>query len=261
MYVSFEGNVDVNETSYDGDDVILQGLRDAADADFPGAANVYEDRFGRVVFHGLRARFDPEGTAASASNWDFHRWAAATREDVGTGTAQIQSFSYNAPRARIINSYSCWPRADENGVDFDRDLIPDMLQTSTSSISTFGYRGDEAPDLIVKQSYTGTIAADWCTTIANFYVSNYDQPRKAVQRLEIKSLRPYDTGASTTWDLMCRADISDAINLTVDEAGLSNEAFFIDGISVECRPANPDYDFVTITPNLTPASYYGTDVF
>jgi hypothetical protein len=60
---------------------------------------------------------------------------------------------------------------------------------------------------------------------------------------------------------MCRADIADAIQLTIDEADLADEAFFIDGISVECRPLQPTFDMVTVTPNLTPASYYGTDVF
>ena len=43
-YVVFTGNVDVNETLYGTEEVILQGLRDAADAEFPGIANVYVDR-------------------------------------------------------------------------------------------------------------------------------------------------------------------------------------------------------------------------
>ena len=38
---------------------------------------------------------------------------------------------------------------------------------------------------------------------------------------------------------MCDCDVSDAINLTLDEAGLSDEPFFIDGISIECRPLTP----------------------
>ena len=65
MSVVFTGNVDVNETLYDPDDVILQAVRDAADAEWPGVANFYEDRFGRAVFHGRFARFDPEGTGRS----------------------------------------------------------------------------------------------------------------------------------------------------------------------------------------------------
>jgi hypothetical protein len=150
MRVVFTGNVDVNETLYDADDVILQGLRDAADAEFPGIANVYEDRYGRVAFHGRFARFDPEGTAASASNWDFQRWDAGTREDA-VGKAQVREFTYNAPRTRIINSYSAWPRADENGSPIDRSLIAGMLITDPASIAAYGHRGGDAPDLITKE--------------------------------------------------------------------------------------------------------------
>lgn len=262
MRVVFTGNVDVNETLYDPDDVILQGLRDAADAEFPGVANVYEDRFGRVAFHGRFARFDPEGTAASASNWDFTRWDAATREDVTTGVAQIREFSFNRPRARIINSYVAWPRADENGVEFDRSLIATLVKTDPTSIANYGYRGDEVPDLIIKDNFNNANTAyAECDLFGQFYVSNYAQPRKAIQSVVFKSIKPDDSRAAATWDLMCRCDISDAIQLTVDEAQLADEAYFIDGVSVECRPARPDFDFVTVTPNLTPASYYGTDVF
>ena len=37
----------------------------------PGVANVYADRFGRLVFHGRFARFDPEATASEDGNWHF----------------------------------------------------------------------------------------------------------------------------------------------------------------------------------------------
>jgi hypothetical protein len=262
MYVVFTGNIDVNETLYDTDDVILTGLRDAADAEFPGVANVYEDRYGRVAFHGRFARFDPEGTAASASNWDFVRWDAGTREDVTTGVAQIREFSFNRPRARIINSYIAWPRADENGVAFDRSLIPTLLKQDAPSIALYGYRGADAPDLIIKDNFNNAnTGAEECALFGDFYVANYAAVRKAIQTVTIKSVWPDDDRAAATWDFMCRADISDAVQVTVDEALLADEAFFVDGISVECRVLNPDYDLVTVTPNLTPASYYGTDVF
>ena len=74
-------------------------------------------------------------------------------------------------------------------------------------------------------------------------------------------MRPDDSRAADVWALMVDCDVSDAINLTLDEAGLSDEPFFIDGISIECRTLNPDFDDVTLSPNLTPASYYDTDVF
>jgi len=262
MRVVFTGNVDVNETLYDPDDVILQAVRDAADAEFPGVANFYEDRFGRCVFHGRFARFDPEGTESGGANWDFNRWDAATREDVTTGVAQIREFAYNRPRARIINSYIAWPRADENGVEFDRSLIPTLLKTDATSIAAYGHRGDDAPDLIIKENFNNAnTGAEECALFGDFYVTNYAEIRKAIQRVVFKSIRPGDARAAATWDLMCRGDISDAIQLTVDEAGLADVAFFVDGVAVECRPLNPEMDLVTVTPNLTPASYYGTDVF
>jgi hypothetical protein len=262
MRVVFTGNVNVNETLYDPDDVILQGVRDAADAEFPGVATFYEDRFGRAAFHGRFARFDPEGTEAGGANWDFVRWLAGTREDVAGTVAQIREFAFNRPRARIINSYVAWPRADENGVEFDRTLIPSMVKTDAASITSYGHRGDEAPDLIIKQNFNNlNTGAMECELYADFYIQNYSQIRKAIQRVAFASVRPADPRAAATWDLMCRADISDAIALTIDEAGLAGESFFIDGIAVECRPLDPAYDLVTVTPNLTPASYYGTNVF
>jgi hypothetical protein len=88
-------------------------------------------------------------------------------------------------------------------------------------------------------------------------VDNYSQPRLSVQSVAIGGVAPGDSRAATTWDLCCRADVSDRLSLTIDEAGLGGTAFFIDGIRVECRVANPLYDHVTVTPNLTPADYYG----
>lgn len=262
MRVIFTGNVNVNETLYDTDDVILQALRDAADAEFPGVANVYVDRFGRVCFHGRFARFDPEGVEAGGANWDFVRWEAATREDVTTGVAQIREFSFNRPRARIINSYLAWPRADENGVEFDRAGIAALLKTDATSITAYGYRGKDAPDLIIKDNFNNAnTGADECGLFGEFYVTNYALPRKAIQRVTFKSMWPSDARAAATFALMCGVDIADAINLTVDEAGLADEAYFVDGVSVQCRPLNEQFDMITVTPNLTPASYYGTDVF
>jgi hypothetical protein len=257
MRVIFTGNIDVNESVYDPEDVILQAVRDACDAEWPGVANFYEDRFGRCVFHGRFARFDPEGTAAEG-NWDFHSWDAATNEDVTTGVAQIKEFAYNRPRARILNSYLAWPKEDETGVAFDRSLIPTMLKTDAGSITTYGYRGDEAPDLIIKSNINNAnTGADECELFAQWYVDNYSQVRKAVQSVVFRSAAPTDPRAAAVWALMTQADVSDRLSLTIDEAQLADEAFFIDGISVECRVLNTGYDLVTVTPNLTPASYYG----
>lgn len=264
MYVVFSGNVDVNETLYDPNDTILQGLRDAADAEFPGIANVYVDRFGRVVFHGRFARFDPDTVSGDAGDaaWDFQRWDAATREDVTTGVAQIREFSYNRPRDRIINTYTSWPREDETGVAFDMTNLDAQVSSDATSISAYGYRSREAGDLIIKQHKTnGNTGTDECKLFADFYVANYAVPRKNVQKITFMSINPEDARAAATWELMSRVDVSDVIALTIDEAGLAAEDFYVEGISVQVRRLNPDYDMVTVSPNLSPSAYYTDNVF
>ena len=261
MYVHFTGNVDVNETLYDPDDNILSAMRDAADAEFPsGVANVYVDRYGREVFHGREAKFDPDGTSSGAE-WNFVRWGAATRGDVTSGRAQIREFSYNRPRTRIVNTYLAWPEADENGVEFDQADIAALVRDDAASISAYGYRGQEAPSLIIKEHKTnGNTGADECGLFGDYYVANYAEPRKNVERIVFKALPPTDTRAADVWGIFA-ADISDVIHLWIGEAGLSDAEFFIEGISGECRVGPPSHDFVTFTPNLSPAAYYTDNVF
>jgi len=264
MYVVFSGNVDVNETLYDPNDTILQALRDGADAEFPGIANVYVDRFGRVVFHGRFARFDPDTVSGDAGDaaWDFQRWQAATREDVTTGVAQVREFSFNRPRDRIINVYTSWPRADENGRTFSQENLAAQVSSDAGSITAYGYRSREAGDLIIKKHKTnGNTGTEECKLFADFYVANYAQPRKNVQRVTFTSIHPSDSRAAATWALMSRMDVSDVVALTIDEAGLAAEDFYVEGISMTVRALNPQFDMVTVTPNLTPAAYYTDNVF
>ena len=261
MYVHFSGNVDLNEKLYGPDDDILSAMRDAADAEFPAIANVYVDRFGREVFHGRFARFDPDGTSSGAE-WDFTRWEAATGSDVGTTRAQIREFQFNRPRDRIINSFVAWPREDELGVEFDQDLITTLQKTDATSISAYGYRGRDAPALNIKEHKTnGNTGADECALFGDFFIANYADPKKNVERVVFKHLRPTDDRAPATWELMTKVDISDIIHLWVGEAGLTDVEFYVEGISGECRVGNPEWDFVTVIPNLSPAAYYTDNVF
>ena len=51
----FSGNVFVKETFYPPGTTALAALADAADAEFPGVANVFVDKLGNVTFHGRHA--------------------------------------------------------------------------------------------------------------------------------------------------------------------------------------------------------------
>lgn len=258
-YVVFSGNVDVLETKYDPGDSVLAALRDAADAEFPGIANIYvSSKTGEVHFHGRFARFDPDGTASGAgAAWNFQRWEAATRASVGTTRAQIRTFQFNRPRSRIINSYTAWPRG------IPEAQMPGQVWSDLPSIAAYGRRGKTAGDLIVKEHKTnGNSGMEECELYAQFYVNNYKDPRKNIQTVTFKTLRASDPRAAATWEVMCGIDISDILHLWVSEAGLSDEEFYVEGISGVCRVgAGSDYDMVELTPNLTPFAYYTDNVF
>lgn len=218
------------------------------------------------MIHGRFARFDPDGVSGPAGDeaWDFRRWSAATREDVTAGVAQIREFAYNFPRSRIINSYVAWPRDDENGYPWNQKGISAQVSTDATSITTYGYHGRDATDLIIKKLKTSegtSTGAQQCKLFADFYVNNYAVPRLNVQRVKIMSVMPDDPVATATWAFMTRADISDIVALTIDEAGLAAEEFYIEGFHKELRPANNIVDMLTVTPNLTPTAYYTDDVF
>ena len=157
-----------------------------------------------------------------------------------------------------------WPRNDENGYTWDQKGIPNQISTDATSINTYGYHGRDATDLIIqrlKLSEGTSPGTAQCKLFADFYINNYAVPRLNVQSVTFMSVMPDDPVAAATWDLMTRADISDIIAVTIDEAGLAAEDFYIEGFHKELRPANNIVDMFTVTPNLTPTAYYTDNVF
>jgi len=264
LYTVFTGNVDVWETLYDPGDSVLVAIRDACDAEFPGIANCYIDKTGVFQFHGRFARFDPDTVSASASGWDFNRWEAATVEDVGTTRAQIRAFSFNRPRSRIYNAAVSWPRNGSNGEVFNQNNITSQISMDATSITNYGYRGWSARDLIIRRlklSEGTSSGAEQCRLFADFITANYAVPRTNIQTVTMKSLRPADSRATATWSTMLGMDISDIVALTVDEAGLAAEDYYVEGVHMAVRQGPPEFDVVEVTPNLTPFAYYTDNVF
>jgi hypothetical protein len=268
-YSFFTGNVDVQETKYDPGDSVLVAMRDAVDAEFPGIANLYEDRTGRVVFHGRFARFDPDGVSAS-TDWDFTRWEAGDGDAITLdGTlAQIRPpLQWSRPRRLIYNAAIAYPRYPIKGAPvqtFTDANIPAQIVTDATSITAFGYRGWSARDLLTLQgTTTGNNAADETKLFAAFYVANYALPRTRVEALTFKSIHPDDDRGAATWALICGSDVSDIVNLTHTYPGgdVLSEDFYIEGREMTIRPLNPSYDMVELSLNVSPAAYYTTDVF
>lgn len=265
FYVCFTLNVDMRESVYSPSENVLQVIQDVADAEFPTVANVYTDRLGRLAIHGRLAKFNPAGTAASASvgAWDFTHWKAGDGKAVAaspTDTAHIREFAYNRGLSMIRNSILCTP----TGIA-DADIAGQYVSDATS-IGQYGIRSWSAENLLIEAGVlTGNSANDECLAFANFVKANYAEPRNRITDIVFKSMHPDAEGAAANWDLLCRADISDLVDVTVRGPGDSDaayifnaESFFIEGVHEEAIPLTGDYAMVTLSLDLSPQAYFTT---
>lgn len=263
--VVFSGNVNLIETLYDAGDPVLIAIRDAADGEFPGLANVYVDRKGRVVFHGRGAKLDPDGVSAGAGDtaWDFQRFpmgdgpAIVLDSDRGQIRPPLQIVR---SRSRIVNAALCWPR----GVP--REDIAAMVRTDPTSMAAYGVRTWSYDDSICGGHKTnGNTGPEECELVSEFYVANYSEPRARVEQMTALAIRPDDPRAAPTWKFLTRCDISDVVELSVTHTpngGIAvDEDFFVEGWTQEITPLHPGHDMVALTANLSPKAYYLEDVW
>lgn len=272
FYVCFTLNIHAAEAVYSPSENVLQVVQDVADAEFPTVANVYTDRRGRLAIHGRLAKFDPAGTAAGAAAgaWDFTHWKAGDGKAVvasPTDTAHIREFAYNRGLSMIRNSALCTPNhIDDPETTPGTSDIPGQYVKDTTSIGQYGIRSWSAENLLVEDGIlTGNTALNECLAFADFIIANYAEPRNRITDIVFKSMHPDATGAAANWDLLCRADISDLVDVTIRGPGdtdtgyiFNAESFFIEGVHEEAVPLNGDYAMVTLSLDLSPQAYFTT---
>lgn len=272
FYVAFTLNIHTAEAVYSPSENVLQVIQDVADAEFPTVANAYTDRFGRLAIHGRLAKFDPAGTAASAAPgaWDFTEWKAGDGKAVTASpsdTAHIREFSYNRGLSMIRNSALCTPNhIDDPPTTPGKSDIPGQHVTDTPSIAQYGIRSWSAENLFVEDGIlTGNSALDETRAFAEFVIANYAEPRNRITDIVFKSMHPDAEGAAANWDLLCRADISDLVDVYIRGAGdtdtgyiFNGDPFFIEGVHEEASPATGEYAYVTMSLDLSPQAYFTT---
>lgn len=261
MYVVFSGNVNVQESQYDSGDSFLAALRDAADAEFPGIANIYVDKLGRFVFHGRFARLDPDTVAAAAgAAWDFNRWKAGDGAAI-TGdadNAQIREFAFSRPRSRLINRAISYPGPPLNlGTPADEALIPMQLTEDLTSQGKYGIHARTDDNLIV-DSHKTNADDGWqqSAKYALFWVTYYADPLARIDRIVFKSVRPDDPRAAATWGLLTGVSISDVVAVSVgypDGTGIQGVDYYVEGRELTIEPLQPGFDMVTLALNISPA--------
>ncbi len=261
--VVFSGNVILYPGSYSPGQTVLEVIQEAADGEFPGvASNVYSDRFGRLVFHGRLAKFDPEGVEAGAGDpdiWTFREFTAGDGDAVAVApstTAQIRSFAFNRGLSKVINQAFATPNR-ATGTPLTVAEVHGQVVQDLASIGLRGIRAWSAQDLLTKGHVPPDVSDDLTEThrFGEFMVANFAEPHNRVTEITFRSMRPGAPGAAATWNLLCRSDIADACAITVASpggGGFDGDDFFIEGIHEQGRPLNADYDDLTVSFDLSP---------
>lgn len=252
----FSGNVSLQESIYAPGDTVLQVIQDAADAEFPGLANVYVDKFGIVTFHGRKAKFDPIGVSDGTS-WNFQQWKAGDGAAVAASlsdTAQIRALSMNRGLSKVINQAYATPQG------ISPSDVASQVKSDPTSIGIYGIRSWSAENLLTAGGLNdGLNANDECALFATYYIANYAGPRNRITAIAFKSLRPEDPRAAANWLFLCGVEISDLLALTVSSpggGGFNLEPWFIEGIHYDIKPLNGQYADVTLTLDLSPQAYF-----
>lgn len=268
MAAVFTGNVDLQDTVYAPGESLLTVMQDAADAEFPTVSNLFVDKFGFLCFHGRYARFDPDGVSASATHWDFHRWAVGDGAAiVGDPTrAQMRPpFSFTRSRKMLRNAALCYPKFT---ADADNARIPDMIVTDSASITAHGVRSWSAPNLVIAEgTTTGNDAWEECLLYSTYIVDNYAQLLNRIDSMTVLAIHPDDPRAEATWELLTQIDINDVVDVDIGHpggGGFSHEGY-VEGLHIIIRPLVKDldtgYPMVTLTADLSPADYWTSNPF
>lgn len=275
MYVLHSGNVALQTVKYDPDQPALNALRDCADAEFPFVANLYCDRFGRTVFRGRYAAFQPFDVAAATdpTRWDFQYFllgdGVAVRDD--PNRTQMRILEFEEGRSNIINIAVAY------AAGIPQDQMPNQVYADVASINAYGhYAAPPMSDLLtakpINDNLNGHPSWDRYTETfkyAELLVKNQKDPRPSISSLQLLTVQPFDPRAEKVWHCLTRSDISDMINMKAGYApngigmgGASPEDdYFIIGRQMRVRPFEnssyfsdlPGYDWVELDLQVVPA--------
>jgi hypothetical protein len=249
----FSGNVQVRDTIYSPRTTILSAIFDAADAEFPGVANVFVQQDGTFTFHGRLARFNPGDAQYDINTYTAGDGAACNGD---SSRARIHRCRLGSSRQRIINAALATP---EGIADAD---IEGQIVTDAGSIATYGTRSWSAENLLTFYDELNDLTANEAVLqFAQYYVDNYSSPQIRVEELTFASRAPDWANSSATWDVLCNADISDIVTLSVSNPGIAiaDVDYFIEGVRMEISPLNPDYALVKKSLDLSPRAYWNSE--
>lgn len=256
----FTGNVWLQKTVYAPRASVLQVLQDAADAEFPGVANVYVNREGHVTFHGRLARFDP-ATTSSGTDWDWNSW------DLGDDSAVVFDptvIRISPPLEAYRDDENLFTSAIATPQNIDDGDIAAQYDEDATAVTAYGRRTWSAENLATgAQDTTGSTTALAATALfRDYYLQNYKQPRTRVGAITVKGQNPNGV-YKQNWPFLCAVDISDVVNLNTLMLGSQafDDDFYVEGIRYDITPGNSSYPIVECTLDVSPGTYFTSNPF
>ncbi len=258
----FSGNVSVQEKIYERRDQLLTVLQDAADAEFPGVANVYVSADGLVRFRGRYARFFPD-----RPGYGINTWLAGDKTacDLDPDVAPIAPVEFRRSASDIINAATATPL----GVD-DAD-VPGQLSKDDTSIATYGWRSASGSfdSLLTFEGHTDadvtTSAVEETKLFADYYADNFFEPRTRLSKLVFRPVGLSHPNATALWALMTGVEIGDVITVTTTHpggGGFDGEDFYVEGIHYDADTSGgANFTNVTLELDVSPRSYFDSNPF
>lgn len=254
----FSGNVSVKGKVYERGDQLLAALFDAADAEFPGVANIYMTKDGIVNFRGRFARFFPTNPGYGITTWKAGGMPEALADNT---VAPIASLRFRRSKDDIINSVTALPQGA------NQDDASDNIIADSTSIDTFGFRGETFNDLQTSaghdDDFVPTDDLEETKKFAEYYVGNYKDPKTRVSTLTFRPRGPEDVTAPALWDLMCGVELGDRIHLTTSHVGGGSfdEYLYVESIRYQASGATSTYHDITLELELSPSSFFDYNPF
>ena len=252
----FTGNVRVREKVYAPGTQALAALQDAADAEFPGVANLYMSKSGVLTFHGRFARFRPDVAEYGINERNV---GDPSLTDGDATAVPVAALGFNTGAEAIINS--CLAAPEQIAItDFE-----DQVVTDTASIAAYGLHSFPLENLQTSYDVANGLTANPAAKLfATYYVDNQATPQTRVNQMTFRSRAETAANAGPLWLQLTRVEISDLLNLTTQHpggGGFNAEAFFVEGIHYDIKPLNNLIPDVTLTCDVSPRAYWTTSPF
>jgi hypothetical protein len=266
----FSGNVRVGPKAYGPGTSALDALWDAADAEFPGVANMWMSKDGHFIFHGRQARFRPDVAEYNIERRDVGDPSATDlASDPDFNVVPVSELEWSFGDDNLFNAASATPQGivDDGTwrqLDPEKDDVAAQYVTDAASIAAYGLRSITFDYLqTVEGIHTDNDALAETKLFAQYYVDNYKTPAPRISRMVFKSRRPGDPHGAALWRHLCQCEISDLLTLKTEHPGGGgfDEEFYVEGIHYTGRPGPPEYPIVELALDVSPRANYTSNPF